>query len=540
MRYFLWFLIVLSSVLPGPPSVFLPAAPSVEAVDRATPLLRDRVTAAEPLRFELAGRTWIGAPELVCFYANRSFAPAWSTEERLLPVADQLLSTLSLAGNDGLRPEDYGLAELERAALAVRRAPDAANRAELDLLLSNAFFGYVADLSNGRANPNRPKRKNPGESGCASALEAGSPESILETALAEKRVRTALTGFAPAERSYRMLREALLRYREQAREGDPAPIAAGPRLEIGSRGERVVQLRARLLAAAKAAGAELPATSTYPDLFDESLQQAVRQFQARNGFAEDGVVGAANLAELNRSSEERVRQIEANLERWRWLPSQLGERYVRVNIPAFRLDAMEQDRSVLTLRVVVGKPTTSTPVLSSAMNAIQLNPSWYVPKSILEGEILPKAAKDPTFLDRLGYEVISDTRLRQRPGTSNALGKFKFVFPSPYGVYLHDTPSRSLFSRDLRALSHGCVRVENPFELAVWALRDDPKWTPQEIRARLDSGKEKQVKLPEAVPVHIGYWTAWAGDDGVLRFGRDVYKQDAGLIRLLEEGRQKG
>lgn len=540
MRYYLWFLIFLSSALPGPPPALLPAASPVATVDRATILLRERMAAAPPLRFELGGQILTGAPELTCFYQRRGFAPAWSTEERLLPVADQLLSALSTASNDGLRPEDYRLAALKGAADAVRRAPNAAARAELDLLLSNAFFGYAADLSNGRANPDRTRGKSAKVAECAPAPDAASAEAILESALAEKRVRTALTGFVPNERAYRVLREALLRYREISRRGEPALIAEGPKLQLGDRGERVVRLRERLRMAAEAAGAELPSASAASDLFDEPLAQAVRQFQSRHGFAEDGVAGAATVAELNRSADDRIRQIEANLERWRWLPSDLGERYVRVNIPAFRLDAMEEDRSVLTLRVVVGKPNTSTPVLSSSMNAIQLNPSWYVPKTILDGEILPKAAKDPTFLDRLGYEVISETRLRQRPGPSNALGKFKFVFPSPYGVYLHDTPSRSLFSRDLRALSHGCVRVENPFELAVWALGNDPKWTPEEIRARLDSGKEKQVKLSEAVPVHIGYWTAWAGDDGVLRFGRDVYKQDAGLIRRLEGGKQKG
>lgn len=536
MRYYLWFLIFLSSALPGPPPVFLPAVPQEEAVDRATTLLRDRLTAAEPLRFELAGQTLEGAPELFCFYQRRGFAPAWSTENRLLLVADQLLVALGDAANEGLRPEDYRLAALQGASDSVRRAPDAAGRAELDLLLSNAFFGYAADLSNGRANPDRPRRKNAEDSECVPAPDAGSLEAILESALAEKRVRTALTRFVPNENAYRQLRQALLRYRDLARLGEPAPIPEGPKLQFGDRGERVVRLRERLDAAAQGAGTELPPPSPSPELFDEALAQAVRLFQARHGFAEDGVVGAATLAELNRPAEERVRQIEANLERWRWLPSDLGARYLRVNIPAFRLDAVEEDRSVLTLRVIVGRPKTSTPTFSSSMNAVQLNPSWYVPKSILNGEIFPKAQKDPTFLARLGYQVLSKERVRQRPGPSNALGRFKFVFPSRFGVYLHDTPSRTLFSREFRALSHGCVRVENPFELAVWALRNDSKWTPEEIRARLDTGKERQVKLPEAVPVHIGYWTAWAGDDGVLRFGRDVYQQDAGLIRRLAGG----
>jgi len=538
MRYFLWFLIFLSSAFPSPlPS----AAPDVVPPDPVAILLRERFSTGPTPALELAGQVYPGAPELACFYQRRSFLPAWSSDRGPLPVADEFLAALGGAADEGLAPEDYRLAELQGLAEEVRRLPAATGRTALDLAFSDAFFAFAADLANGRLNPENPKRRQAVDADCASNPDGNAPGAILESALSTQRIRTALTRFEPTENSYRQLRQALLRYRDLARRGDPAPIAAaGASLQLGNRGERVIQLRQRLYSAAQAAGAELPLASPFPELFDEPLAQEVRQFQARNGFAEDGVVGAATLAELNRSAEDHVRQIEANLERWRWLPADLGARYVRVNIPAFRLDAVEDDRSVLTLRVIVGKPDTSTPTLSSSMKTIQLNPSWYVPKTILNGEILPKAAKDPTFLGRLGYVALSEARLRQKPGPSNALGRFKFVFPSRYGVYLHDTPSRTLFSREVRALSHGCVRVENPFDLAVWALRNDPQWTPEAIRARLDTGKEKQVRLPEAVPVHIGYWTAWAGDDGVLRFGRDVYKQDAELIRRLEGGKRNG
>jgi murein L,D-transpeptidase YcbB/YkuD len=538
MRYYLWFLIFLSSAVPSPlPS----AAPEIAPPDPAAILLRERFAAGPTPTLELGGQVYPGAPELACFYQRRSFLPAWSSDRGPLPVADEFLAALGGAADEGLAPEDYRFAELRDLAESVRRLPSATGRTALDLAFSDAFFAFAADLANGRLNPEAPKRRQAVDSDCATNPDGNAPGAILESALATQRVRTALARFEPTENSYRQLRQALLRYRDLARRGDPAPIAAaGSSLQLGNRGERVIQLRQRLYSAAQAAGAELPLASSTPEFFDEPLAQAVRQFQARNGFAEDGVVGAATLAELNRSAADHVRQIEANLERWRWLPSDLGARYVRVNIPAFRLDAVEGDRSVLTLRVIVGKPDTSTPTLSSAMKTIQLNPSWYVPKKILDGEILPKAAKDPTFLGRLGYVSLSEDRLRQKPGPSNALGRFKFVFPSRYGVYLHDTPSRTLFSREFRALSHGCVRVENPFDLAVWALRNDPQWTPEAIRARLDTGKEKQVKLPEELPVHIGYWTAWTGDDGVLRFGRDVYKQDAELIHRLEGGKRRG
>ena len=191
----------------------------------------------------------------------------------------------------------------------------------------------------------------------------------------------------------------------------------------------------------------------------------------------------------------------------------------------------------LAMKVIVGKPFTKTPMFSSAIESVVLNPSWYVPEKIAVEEILPKAAQDPGYLRREGYEALSATRLRQMPGPGNALGRIKFVFPNRFGVYLHDTPAPLLFDRTVRAFSHGCIRIEKPFDLAAWALAGDPKWTAEAIRAGIDAAKERRVVLPEKIPVHVAYWTAWVGDDGVLRLGRDVYSRDADLIRRLSAER---
>jgi L,D-transpeptidase YcbB len=248
------------------------------------------------------------------------------------------------------------------------------------------------------------------------------------------------------------------------------------------------------------------------------------------------VVGKATLAELNQRPEDHVRQIEVNLERWRWLPHDLGRRYVLVNIAAFRLEAVEDGRLALPMRVIVGKPYTRTPMFSSEMNAVILNPSWYVPRSIAVNELLPKARKDPSYLARENYEILPGGRIRQRPGPQNALGRIKFVFPSRFDVYLHDTPARTLFSRTVRTFSHGCIRIEKPLELAVWVLRDDPRWNEASILAGIAAGRERSVPLPQKDPVrvHVAYWTAWVGDDETLRLGPDVYRRDAEVARLLQ------
>ncbi len=326
---------------------------------------------------------------------------------------------------------------------------------------------------------------------------------------------------------YERLADALARYRQAAGGDEPSPVSPGPALKLGAKGERVVALRQRLAVAATAEGAggmaSLLGSEDVSEVFDLSLEMAVRDFQERHGLAADGVVGASTLAEVNRTAEEQIRRIELNLERWAELPEDFGGRYILVNIAAFRLDAFEDGRPVLDLKAIVGRTDTRTPVISSAIRDVVINPSWYVPAKIASNELLPKGQD---YLDRNGFEILPDGKLRQRPGPNNSLGQFKFLFPNPFDVYLHDTSARSLFDRSARALSHGCVRIERPDELAAWVLRDAPQWSEDAIQDTLDSGREKRVRLPEPIPVHIVYWTAWVDNSGALRFSPDVYGQD--------------
>jgi len=492
-------------------------------------ILRARipVSGAAP-RLTLEGQAFQASPDLACFYQRRDSAPAWSDGGVLRPGVEELLAALAAAPDDGLRAEDYRLAALRRLAATVRSRPDADGLAGLDILLSDAFLDFSGDLRSGRVNPATLYRD------CALGHDATDLATVLEESLRADRVRATLAGLVPPNPDYELLREALGRYRRLALQPGTQPVPPGPALRQGDRGERVAALRARLIKAAVGDNDLDSGLSTDDaDLFDASLAESLRRFQARHGLEEDGVAGGAVLAELNQEAADHIQQIEVNLERWRWLPHDLGQRHVLVNIAAFRLDAVENGRSALQMRVIVGKPYTRTPMFSSAMNAVILNPYWNVPAKIAVNELFPKARKDPSYFQREGFEVLPGSRLRQKPGPKNALGRIKFVFPNRFDVYLHDTSAPLLFGRALRTFSHGCIRIEKPFELAMWVLRDDPRWSADAIRAGIDAGQERTVPLPVKIPVHVAYWTAWVGDDGVLRLGRDVYQRDAQLARLL-------
>ncbi len=220
-----------------------------------------------------------------------------------------------------------------------------------------------------------------------------------------------------------------------------------------------------------------------------------------------------------------IEQIAMNMERWRWLPDDLGSRYLLVNIPAFRLDAIENGKSVLDMKVVTGKKTSPTPVLSDRMTSVVFSPYWNIPQDIVQKEILPKAAKDPGYLDKNNMEADDKGNYRQRPGPGNSLGQVKFLFPNHYNVYLHDTPAQSLFERVERDFSHGCVRLDEPMKLAQYVLRDQAEWTDAKITAAMQAGAEKTVALAQPLPIYLVYFTAWE-DNGVLKTVPDVYGID--------------
>ncbi len=268
------------------------------------------------------------------------------------------------------------------------------------------------------------------------------------------------------------------------------------------------------------------------------------------------MVGPAVIAALNVPVAARLRQIELNMERWRWLPRDLGSPHILVNLPEMRLDVREAGRTPLSMRVVIGKKDTPTPIFNHRMTYLVFAPYWNVPDDIAKKETLPAVLKDPGFLDRSNMEVVDKTgravdpasvdlnspgryRFRQRPGTANSLGLVKFMFPNQFNVYLHDTPADSLFARASRSFSHGCVRLEEPEKLAAYVLRDQPQWTTDRIAAAMHAGEEQTVKLSAPLPVYLGYWTARVAPEGGVQFWNDVYGIDARQSAALTERRDR-
>jgi L,D-transpeptidase YcbB len=295
------------------------------------------------------------------------------------------------------------------------------------------------------------------------------------------------------------------------------------------------------------------------DLFDDGLEQAVTIFQKRHGLKADGIVGSVTLTALNVPLQHRIRQLELNLERLRWILGNTEQRSIVVNIANFELNVIESGKSVLSMKVVVGKPFQQTPVFTAQMTHLVINPSWNVPDSIAQKEILSKIRKDPHYLVEQKmmvlreqgyreYEIDPETidwsritakklsyKFRQEPGPLNPLGQIKFMFPNRFDVYLHDTPSKRLFSENVRTFSHGCTRIEKPIELAEYLLRDAPGWTRDKLLSAIEEGTEQKVLIPHPLNVHFLYLTAWVDEEGLLQFRNDIYKRDPLLDKALRK-----
>jgi murein L,D-transpeptidase YcbB/YkuD len=294
-------------------------------------------------------------------------------------------------------------------------------------------------------------------------------------------------------------------------------------------------------------------------LFDDTLYEAIVRFQRRHGLKPDGIVGPDTLSALNISAQRRLRQIEVNLERMRWLGRNLGHRYILVNIADFKLDLVDRDQRVMSMGVVAGKPYWNTPVFTEKMKYIIFNPWWSVPESITKEELLPKIQMNPGYLtqqkmkmfngwgknaeeintDTIKWDTISIETFpyifRQEPGPLNPLGKIKFMLPNKFNIYLHDTPAKGLFSENSRAFSHGCIRVEGPLNLAEYLLQDDPDWDREKIGNAIEGGEETRIDLASPITVHVVYLTAWVDDDDILHFRNDIYGRDDRLDKALRK-----
>ena len=494
------------------------------------------------------------------FYRARDHELAWSTNDGLRPAARELLEVIDDAEADGLDPAAYGAAEIarraedfgdERRSFLARllgwigagedRTPPVERRIELDVLLTDAFLSHARDLAHGRVR------------GRAVGADLKLPDDRVDVVASLERalgqgVAEEIERLRPPHPEYAALKRALARYRELAAPGGWKALPAGP--PVGP-GEPLAAERRRALAERLAAeGFADAALADGPPLLDEPLVRAIRRFQSLRGITPDGTLGEKTIAELAVSAPARVEQIRLNLERWRWLPTDLGPRHVRVNTAAFTLGVHEESKQVLTMKVVVGREGSETPLFSDEMEVVVLNPYWYVPGGIARDEILPEAGGDPASLAKQGYELVSTSgeplaggdwsavsragsgvRIRQKPGPANALGRIKFLFPNSHAVYLHDTPQQHLFARTDRAFSHGCIRVEKPLELAETLLGGE--WNRERLEREIASSETTPIRLAAPVPVYILYWTALVNASGEIEFHQDVYGVDERLRSAL-------
>ncbi len=507
------------------------------AADPTNEILRRRIeTIRETGALEIGGSRIAAVRLIPVLYERRSFELAWTRPAMI----DALMTAIAAAPSHGLDPADYHFGALtSRLGVMAGGLDGDTSRVDLDLLLTDALARYAFTLHYGKLNPtdldpvwNLSRIINDKE-----AL------LLFQGALNTGDIIELLDEVAPQNPFYLNLRRALADYRAMASLGGWPSVPEGPILRPGDRDPRVAILRTRL----EITGDFAAHSSEDPELYDESVEMAVKRFQHRHSLDEDGKLGPKTLAALNVPVETRIDQIRANLERDRWVFRDLPDNFIIVNIAGYELALVRNRVPVWRTRVQVGKKIHETPIFASEMTYLVLNPTWTVPPGILRNETLPATRKDPDYLSKNNMSLIrSDGSVvnpatvdlngsfpygvRQEPGPKNALGRVKFMFPNPYFVYLHDTPSKSLFARSERAFSHGCIRTENPLDLAALLLSGKEGWDRAHIDAVIESGEMTTVTLDSPMTVLLLYWTANVQPDGTIDFREDIYGRDARII----------
>ena len=468
------------------------------------------------------------------FYRKHDYKPLWTRDGKEDARAKAAVAFLGQVQTDGLVPSDYPTPDFARAA-----TPQ--GLAEAELHLTGSVLKYARDAQIGRIHFSRVGAD------IAFKLVPPEPSEVLAKVSEAADVAKTLDGYNPPQAGFQALKKKLAALRahdgQAAMPADKTPVVRVPEgriLRPGMRDARVIQLRKRL---------NVPGNKNNP-LYDEDVADAVKAFQTGADLNADGLAGSNTLAALNgelrqghRLPRDPIDTILVNMERWRWLPRKLGnaeDTYVIVNVPDYSLKLMHDGQLDWKTKIVVGKPTKATPMTTSEMKYITVNPTWNVPPSIIENEYLPALQQDPTVLDRYGLKIYQDrngtVHIYQPPGAGNALGRVRFNFPNKFLVYQHDTPDKYLFKRSKRAFSHGCMRVQDPAEYAAKLLAIElPKdrYTPAKIES-MYGPNEININFPMPIPVHLTYQTAFVDRDGKLQFRDDVYGRDAKMIDILK------
>ncbi len=479
-------------------------------------------------------------------YHENALHPLWVTPSGPTSHAQGIYRTLLHAHSHGLDPAAYGVEKM--SALGDSLVP--ADLARLDVLLTFGLIAYANDVHEGRLSP---REDDPALFAHARDEELD-PVGVVRSALLAENVEAFVDSLAPTNRHYVELRQKLTQHRDIASQGGWPRVPDGPVLHPGETDTRIALLAERL----RISG-DLQQQVPPGDVYGPVLVEAVKAFQFRHGIGTDGVIGANTLEQLNVPVDARIRQIEINLERWRWKLRDLGDDYILVDIAGFTLDGVKNGETVIEMPVIVGKHHHESPVFSDSIKYVEFNPFWNITPNIARNEMLPHLQKDPDYLGSKHIRLFSSWgegareldprsidwhgvsrrqmgqyKLRQDPGPWNALGTVKFVFPNKYSVYLHDTPNHNLFDKTDRAFSHGCVRVDDPAGLAVFILGGDAGgWDRNRVSEINRSGKRTVVGLDEPLPVHLAYRTAWVDQSGKMRFNKDVYGRDAKLLAAL-------
>jgi murein L,D-transpeptidase YcbB/YkuD len=492
----------------------MPAAPALSAADAA---VVDQLRNLSSGKFDrIVGnkkdRTIVDA-----FYSGRDYAPLWITDGKVNERGKAVIAYLGHVDQDGLDPADYPVPNF--SALS-----DPNDLAEAELKLDMTIITYAHHASIGRVHWSR---VSPDISYTATAPE---PADVLATMVEAKDMATALDAYEPHTPGYLALKAKLAEFRAGKAEAGKTPIANGAAPKIGAQDDRVPLLRERLNVSGDG--------TTY----DKALADAVKKYQQDHQLKVTGTLTPQTIEALNgRQPDKPIDIILANMERWRWMPHDLGNTYVIVNLADFTLRVMHDGKPYWTTRIVDGKPEMPTPIMQAEMKYITINPTWNVPPSIINHEYLPALQQDPTVLDRMGLKVGKNpdgsVHIWQPPGDHNALGRIRFNFPNKFLVYQHDTPDKYLFAYDKRAYSHGCMRVQDPqryAEVLLSLVRPNDGYTLERIKKMIDAGGEQDIQLPTFVPVNLTYQTAFVDDDGKLQFRDDVYGRDRQLLAILK------
>lgn len=502
------------------------AVPEVVLTPRAA-LLRDTLVAGGEAM----------AP-LYHYYRMHDFAPVWDDGRRAA-----LAAAMRAAADHGLPAGRYDPAALVAAADAGDAAAVAA-----EIAASQALLAWGRDITSGVLEPRAVDRE------LVIAPHRPSVASLLEGMAGASDPAAWLAGLEPQNPHYRTLLAEKARLEALVAAGGwGETVPDGPTLRPGDAGGRVLALRGRL---ERIGGAAIPPDDpAAPERLDEGLVTALMSFQEKHGLNPDGVAGPATLAAVNRQADDRLRQVLVNLERQRWMNFERGQRHIYVNLADFTMAVYEDGAPIFTSRAIIGKPgKTRTPEFYEEMTHLVVNPTWHVPRSIATEEYLPRLQQNPGALPHLQVMTRNGTRInpalvdfrqftkgnfpfviKQAPGGGNALGRVKFMFPNEFDIYLHDTPTKPLFERDVRAFSHGCVRLQRPFELAHLLLgwqADNPEAL---FQSYLDRGREQHLDLAQAIPIYITYQTAWVDADGVPQYREDIYGRDGRIFEALSD-----